>query len=112
MCVLKHDLLAVLQGRISFADDKTVMFEYPSEEFVLAEYLSEHPEEKEEMMLLPELSIHSNESTDDDDFPDTPRGQANHVNLVSDIDEVIKSNTSLSHSGNSFKHFIELILIW
>ncbi|KAK0065616.1 flocculation protein FLO11 [Biomphalaria pfeifferi] len=75
---------------IQFNDSKIETFEYPSEEWALEKYLEEHPNESADVIFLEDMNGESAESSDDG--PETPRGFGN--------DDGLKSNTSLSSSGN------------
>ncbi|KAK6979847.1 flocculation protein FLO11 [Biomphalaria glabrata] len=75
---------------IQFNDSKIETFEYPSEEWALEKYLEEHPNETADVIFLEDMNGESAESSDDG--PETPRGFGN--------DDGLKSNTSLSSSGN------------
>ncbi|XP_059150948.1 mucin-2-like [Physella acuta] len=78
---------------IHFNDSKTETFEYPSEEYALEKYLEEHPNETAEILIFDTGSGDNGESSDDvgDDIMQTPR---------TGEDEVLRSNTALSHTGN------------
>ncbi|XP_050417778.1 hybrid signal transduction histidine kinase A [Patella vulgata] len=78
------------RGRIKFNDQAITLHEYPSELYMLEEYLLKHPDE-ENIILLETFTNDFSESTDDDNLLDTPRQSLN--------DDVLKSNTALSHSA-------------
>ncbi|CAL1547405.1 unnamed protein product [Lymnaea stagnalis] len=73
---------------IHFNDSKTETFEYPSEEWALEKYMNEHPNEPVDIVFLEENGG-GGESSDDIE-----------MSRVGNEDETLKSNTSLSHSGN------------
>lgn len=89
---------------IHFNDSKTETFEYPSEEYALEKYLQEHPNETAEILIFDTGSGDNGESSDDvgDDMMQTPR---------SNEDEVLRSNTALSHTGNKGLSYILVCLI-
>ncbi|KAL8612136.1 hypothetical protein ACOMHN_021949 [Nucella lapillus] len=84
------------QARIIFHTRLEETFEYPSEEAMLEEYVRNHPNE---VLVLEEDSSSSSwpaESSDDGpDLPETPRGGSSSLET-----ELLKSNTSLAHTGN------------
>ena len=84
-----------MQANIRFHESVAEKFEYPSEEEMLEKYLQEHPDE----VLVLDNSWGPTESTDDVDNEDVPIGSRG---LIRDID-LLRSNTSLAHSG-MWKH--------
>ena len=94
-CINPHAFL--LQINIRFHDVLFETFEYPSEETMLEDYLKEHPNE---VLVLEEVSWPA-ESSDDVDVPETPRGGGGRGGIEGIISEgeLLKSNTSLAHSG-------------
>lgn len=59
--------------------------------------MEDHPHEKDEILVLEDFSVGGDESSDDVEIdvfetPVTPRGNAD--------DDLLKSNTSMSHTGN------------
>uniref|UniRef100_A0A0B6ZX68 Uncharacterized protein n=1 Tax=Arion vulgaris TaxID=1028688 RepID=A0A0B6ZX68_9EUPU len=68
------------------------MFEYLREEIALEDYLVEHPHEREELLLLEDVSGRNEESSDD---VDASSNSGKNVN-----ETLLSSNTSLAHSGN------------
>ena len=89
--------VSVVQINIQFHEVLVETFEYPSEETMLEEYLREHPNE---VLILEEVSWPT-ESSDDSDIPETPRGGQGGGGIEGIIQdgELLKSNTSLAHSG-------------
>lgn len=78
---------------IRFHDQLIKTFEYPSEESALEKYMQDHPNE---VLVLEDESTASTESSDDPtDLLDTPREGGGGLE-----GELLKSNTSLSHSGS------------
>lgn len=76
------------------------MFEYPTEEALLADYLVLHPDEPSEILILEDpVGSSMTESSDDDAHPQTPRGGAREGG-----DDTLKSNTSITHSGQRCRH--------
>ena len=86
---------SVVQINIQFHEALVETFEYPSEETMLEEYLREHPNE---VLVLEEVSWPT-ESSDDSDIPETPRGGGGGIEGIIQDGELLKSNTSLAHSG-------------
>ncbi|XP_046366894.1 uncharacterized protein LOC124142463 [Haliotis rufescens] len=82
------------KGKITFNDNNNQMFEYPTEEALLADYLVLHPDEPSEILILEDVGSSMTESSDDDAHPQTPRGGAREGG-----DDTLKSNTSITHSG-------------
>nr|KAG5710578.1 hypothetical protein BaRGS_013224 [Batillaria attramentaria] len=76
---------------IRFHDVLVKTFEYPSEETALEAYIQQHPNE----VLVLEDESGPAESSDDVEILDTPRGGGGGLES-----ELLKSNTSLSHSGS------------
>ncbi|XP_076454824.1 uncharacterized protein LOC143289661 [Babylonia areolata] len=78
---------------IHFPSKLSELFEYPSEEAQLEEYLKNHPNE---VLTLEEdtASWPTESSSDDADLPETPRGGG------SSLETELKSNTSLAHTGS------------
>ncbi|XP_067662290.1 uncharacterized protein [Haliotis asinina] len=88
------DKKKVTKGKITFNDDHNQMFEYPSEEALLSDYLVLHPDEPSEILILEDVGSTMTESSDDDAQPQTPRGEVGPGG-----DDKLKSNTSITHSG-------------
>lgn len=79
---------------IQFHEVLVETFEYPSEETMLEDYMKDHPDE----LLTLEEVYNPGESSDDSEIPETPRGGNN--SLPTHEGELLRSNTSLAHTGN------------
>lgn len=83
------------KARITFHTRLEETFEYPSEDSMLEDYLRQHPNE---VLVLEESSSSwsaPESSSDDADLPETPRGGGSSLD-----NELLKSNTSLAHTGS------------
>ncbi|GAB1611241.1 uncharacterized protein LOC115222845 isoform X1 [Argonauta hians] len=85
-CITKSK---TVKHKVCFSDEISTLHDYPSEEVMLEQYLTEHPDERTEILLDGFGGL--NESTDDGSESDDSSPQS--------PEETMRSNTALSSSG-------------